>query len=222
MAVILRSGVTTSSGVEFEPIARATSPAVPHGEDRRAASDAGHRSPNGDNVVNEEERRKTGTRVLDAETGEDDVRAETTGEQWLDYVGTIDRPLRQRRRELADRLTRLAKRVMDSRGKTRMAADVEVLKHELSRCHDVLGGSRSESNFLSIVTLVEACLASMDWKNASKEQLAEILKVLSTGCSDAHVTFEDFDHVSRVFRTSGLRTMPSFDVALEEDRSSGY
>lgn len=214
--------MTTSSGVEFEPIARATSPALVHDEDRRAASDPLHKSANGYEVVDEESYRKTGTRVLHTETGEDDARAETSGEQRLGYAATGDRPTRQRRRELADRLSRLVKRVVDSRGKVRMAADIEVLKHELSRCHEVLGGSRSESNFLSIVTLVEACLASMDWKNASKEQLAEILKALSTGRSDAYVTFEDFDHVSRVFRTSGLRTMPSFDVALEEDRSSGY
>jgi hypothetical protein len=121
------------------------------------------------------------------------------------------------RRKLAGRLDSLMNRVIESHGKVSMAANLQLLKRELSRCHDVLGALTYESDYLSIVTLVEANLASMDWKSATKQQLRQVEQALAVGCAESSVTFDDYTRAARRLRGSGLPTMPSFELGTEEE-----
>ena len=64
-------------------------------------------------------------------------------------------------RSLLAQVDRLAARV----GDVSLAAEIQLLKRELVRSHPVLSVRREDNNFLSVVTLVEAALASLTWKD---------------------------------------------------------
>lgn len=212
----------TSPFAKREPFAKGTNPEWDEEDDRRPGALPLVRAPDDREVDEERDSNRTRTKVLRSEQGDEDQVDQTTGEE------SLVEPLRpigafiDERCELAHRLERLVQRMLDNHGKVRMAADVQLLRRELSRGHDILGSSRRESNYLSIVTLVEAALSDMDWKTVTTQQLREIRNAVSIGYSDADVTFEAFDHVSRVFRTSGLRTMPPIDFTLEEADSDEF
>src|SRR4051812_44321820 len=69
------------------------------------------------------------------------------------------------RPELARHLLARAERLAPRLGDVSLAVEIQLLKRELSRGHDVLASNREERDFLSVVTLVEAALASLTWKH---------------------------------------------------------
>ncbi len=62
-------------------------------------------------------------------------------------------------RHLLARVDRLASRL----GGVSLAAEVQLLKRDLVRGHALLSVRPEDNNFLSVVTLVEAALASLTW-----------------------------------------------------------
>jgi hypothetical protein len=122
-----------------------------------------------------------------------------------------------KRQECSRRLSGLVANARRDRGTIAMAADVQLLKRELSRAHTLLGASRSESNYVSIITLVEATLASLDWKTATEQQLLQVQKALEVGGDSSTVTFDDFNKQRRLFRGNDLPTFPKFDFSADED-----
>lgn len=122
----------------------------------------------------------------------------------------------EQRREMAGRLCELMTRVVSNCGRVRMAADIELLKRELARCHEVLGQTGLESDYVSIITLVEASIASMDWKHATKDQLRRVNEILTVGRDTTPVTFDHFNKALKVLRGHMLPTGPSFEIDVEE------
>src|ERR671936_38491 len=67
------------------------------------------------------------------------------------------------RADLARQLLARADRLEALLGTVPLATEIQLLKRDLSRGHDVLRHA-GETNFLSVVCLVEAALASLTWK----------------------------------------------------------
>ena len=88
--------------------------------------------------------------------------------------------------------------------------------------HDVLR-STGETNFLSVVTLVESALACLIWKQYTPEVVDALRQAFSAGTQPTPFTFPDYDAVRRLFRERGIPTVPSIDLnALEaEDLDDG-
>jgi hypothetical protein len=119
------------------------------------------------------------------------------------------------RKAIAERLHLLMERVLASHGTVKMAANVAVLRHELSKAHEKIGHSTIESDYLSIITLVESNLASMDWKLAQKSQLKKVAEVLAFGRQN-YLVFDDYNKAVKVLRGQMLPTGPSFEIDVHE------
>jgi hypothetical protein len=117
--------------------------------------------------------------------------------------------------ELARLLLSRVERLSELLGTVPIATEIQLLKRDLSRSHDFLRTAR-ETNFLSLVTLIESALACLTWKQYTPEVVAALHEALSAGTRQEPFTFADYDGVRRQFAQRGIRTMPSIDLdALE-------
>ena len=119
-------------------------------------------------------------------------------------------------RQLLARVDRLAPRLND----VSLAAEVQLLKRDLARGHPILSARPEDNNFLSVVTLVEAALASLTWKGYTPTILDALRQAFSAGLRDGEITFEEYDAIRRHFKASGIPTGPTIDLSspdLEED-----
>ena len=87
-------------------------------------------------------------------------------------VGITGREAASLRQTVATEVVRAIGRVIAAHGTIKMAADLQLLKKRLSRCHDELGQLRSESDFLSIAVCVEMALGTKNWKEITRQELA--------------------------------------------------
>ena len=97
-------------------------------------------------------------------------------------------------------------------GDVSFATNLQLLKRDLSRCHDVLGKHPSESNFLSIITLVEAALAQFKLKDYTPAQLEWIRAAIDVGYRQSSVSFDDYDQIRREFAQHDIDTHPRIDL----------
>lgn len=121
----------------------------------------------------------------------------------------------------AKTLKELLKRTLKSAGKVQIMGDVQLIKRELSRCHDHFRNSRAEADFLSIVVLIESCLASIDPKQLTQNQLRAISTTLDHSLNSTRVTFDDYNKAQKVIRGAMLRTGPTFELDLSEETGAG-
>src|SRR5208283_548554 len=99
------------------------------------------------------------------------------------------------RRQLAEETCDAIARVLASHGSVRMASHLQLLKRQLSKCHDALGPLKSEADFLSIVVLVELELGNRDWKSLSRPELQDLKTVLQVGVKEPQVTFDHYNQM---------------------------
>jgi hypothetical protein len=99
-------------------------------------------------------------------------------------------------------------------GEVSLAAEVQLLKRELARGHAVLSVRPEDNNFLSVITLVEAALASLTWKVYTPAVLDALKRAFCTGVGEEEYSFEQYDAVRRHFKASGIATGPTIDLAL--------
>jgi hypothetical protein len=98
-----------------------------------------------------------------------------------------------------------------------LATEVQLLKRDLSRGHDVLRVA-GETSFLSVVALVESALACLTWKQYSPEIVDALREAFTAGTRQGPFTFADYDAVRRLFAERGVPTIPSIDLeALEPE-----
>ena len=100
----------------------------------------------------EEEQNKAGTSEVDQ------GRTEKEPERAEDAEG--GRVRSERARDLVQRVSQLLPLV----GDVSLATHISLLKRDLSRCHDALKDYPDESNYLSIITLVESAMTQLKWK----------------------------------------------------------
>jgi hypothetical protein len=124
-------------------------------------------------------RTRNGSTVTDidpAEKGNEDDRnraeaVEADDEQSVTELATVDDGEGIRvRSELARDLVNRVDALIPMVGDVALATNIQLLKRDLSRCHDALAGYPSESNFLSIVTLIESATAQKKWKQYTQPQ----------------------------------------------------
>src|ERR1700733_11913164 len=95
------------------------------------------------------------------------------------------------RPELAKQLLARVDRLEARLGDISVAAEIQLLKRELARGHAVLSRRREDNNFLSVVTLVEAALASLTWKDYTPRVLDLLRRAFSAGNREGEFTFEE-------------------------------
>jgi hypothetical protein len=135
-------------------------------------------------------------------------------------LGTEQRPATRAdlARQLLARVDRLAPRLHN----VSLAAEVQLLKRELARSHPILSAGPEDNNFLSVVTLVEAALASITWKGYTPAVLDALRLAFSAGLREGEFTFEEYDAIRRHFKASGIPTGPTIDLSshdMEEDKN---
>jgi len=76
----------------------------------------------------------------------------------------------------------------------------------------------SETNFLSIITLIESSLSQLKLKEYTSEHLECIRAAVDVGYRQTQVNFSDYDRIRREFDTVGIDTHPRIDLdSLSED-----
>ena len=115
------------------------------------------------------------------------------------------------RARISRELTSAISRMIPHVGSVKLTALLQLIKRDLSKCHDVFRGKRSEANFLSIVALVENALAGVNWKRMTKQNLERLKTALTVGESQRRVTFADVKRVRNDMIAGGLLGGPAFD-----------
>jgi hypothetical protein len=124
-------------------------------------------------------------------------------------------------RQLLARVDRLATRL----GDVSLAPEVQLLKRELVRGHAILSARPEDNNFLSVITLVEATLASLTWKGYTPGVLDSLRGAFSAAGRAGELTFEEYDAIRRRFKASGIPSGPTIDLSspeLEEDEDGPH
>jgi hypothetical protein len=116
-----------------------------------------------------------------------------------------------RRVAVASELTTLAGRVVASFGKPKMTADLLLLQKALSNAHGQMQGLRSERDYVSIVSLAEASLQNLKWKEVSKPALEQVLAALRMGTEQKAMSYDEVNRQAHAFRARGLQTLPIFE-----------
>jgi hypothetical protein len=137
----------------------------------------------------------------------------------LTWLG-LNRPAT--RADLARQLLTRVERLPALLGAVPLATEVQLLKRDLSRGHEVLRLA-GETNFLSVITLVEAALACLTWKQYNLDVVEALRQAFTAGARQGAFTFNDYDTVRRLFGERGIPIVPAIDLdALEpEDLDDG-
>jgi hypothetical protein len=123
-------------------------------------------------------------------------------------------------RQLLARVDRLAPRL----GDVSLAAEVQLLKREIVRGHAILSARPADNNYLSVVILVEATLASLTWKRYTPGILDALRRAFAAGVGEGEFTFDAYDAIRRDFKTSGIPagpTIPLTSPAAETEEEDG-
>ena len=112
-------------------------------------------------------------------------------------------------RQLLARVDRLSTRL----GDVSLAAEVQLLERELARGHANLSARPEDNNFLSVITLVEAALASLTWKEYTRRVLDALRGAFSVAGREGELTFEEYDAIRRHFKASGIPSGPTIDLS---------
>ncbi len=124
------------------------------------------------------------------------------------------------RPELARLLLARVDRLDPRLGDVSLAIEVQLLKRDLSRGHEMLASRPEDNNYLSVLTLIEAALASLTWKGYTPGVLEALRRAFSAGTREEAFTFADYDAIRRHFVVSGISTVPRIDLtspALEAE-----
>lgn len=186
--------LTTSRSLPFETAL--TEPQYPNWEAARIATGSKVESvERGD----EELRNSADFRIRDLEADAQETAAEN---------GDSGRVRSELARELLNRVDQLIPLV----GEISLATNVQLLKHDLSRCHDKLKGYASESNFLSIVTLIESAMSQLKWKQYTTDQLQLIRSAIDVGYRQPRVQYDDYDQIRQQVQVGRIETTPRIDL----------
>lgn len=132
----------------------------------------------------------------------------TASEEAVSSDGEAVRVRSEIARDLIHRVDELVPLV----GDVALATNVQLLKRDLSRCHDLLRGHPRESDFLSIVTLVESSLAQLKWKQYTRPQLETIRQVFDIGYRQVQVGFEEYEKARTLFCSKHVEATPRIDL----------
>jgi hypothetical protein len=118
---------------------------------------------------------------------------------------------------VATNISKAMSAVIASRKKISMPANLQVLRRRLSDALGVVLISGKESNYASVITLIESTLAASDWKHLSLEQLREIQRAVDLGLVDREVTFDEYRKAAKRIRGYSIQTRPATDFSETAD-----
>jgi hypothetical protein len=125
------------------------------------------------------------------------------------------------RADLARQLLAHAERLSALLGTVPLASEIQLLKRDLSRGHDVLRPA-GETNYLSVVCLVEAALASLTWKQYTPVVVDALREAFTAGTRQGPFTFDDYDAIRQLFRERDISVGPTIDLdALDPEDLDG-
>lgn len=116
------------------------------------------------------------------------------------------------RSELARDLVQRVDELLPLLGDVSLATHIGLLKRDLSQCHDALRDHPGESNYLSIVTLVESAMAELKWKQYGKPQLDTIRQALDIGYRQVRVHFDHYEKARTLFSQQSVHSTPRIDL----------
>jgi hypothetical protein len=162
-------------------------------------------------------RRITGAAVEAEERGNEDVANEAdpiepAERQRAQRAPQYDSEAARRRSELARDLLGRTEQMMPLVNDPALAVNIRLLRKDLAGCHDRLKDSPSESDFLSLVTLIESAIATRKWKEYTQDLLEQIHSAIDIGYRKSHVRFEDYDQVRRQFLAGSAGASPRIDL----------
>jgi hypothetical protein len=111
-------------------------------------------------------------------------------------------------RDVLDRMERIIPLV----GDVALPTNIELLKRDLSRCHDQLRNRPAESGFLSIVTLMESALTQRKWREFTREQFQRMRSAIEVGYLQSRVTFDDYERVRREVADDDIDATPRISL----------
>ena len=103
------------------------------------------------------------------------------------------------RADLARQLLGRVERLPSLLATVPLATEVQLLKRDLSRGHDLLRASPGEVSFLSVITLVESALACLTWKQYTPVVVDALRQAFAGGTRLVPFTFADYDFVRGAF-----------------------
>jgi hypothetical protein len=115
------------------------------------------------------------------------------------------------RADLARQLLARVERLPALLGTVPLATEIQLLKRDLSRGHDVLRPA-GETSYLSVICLVEAALASLTWKQYTPVVIDALREAFTTGTRQEPFTFNDYDAIRRMFGERGISVVPTIDL----------
>jgi hypothetical protein len=164
-------------------------------------------------------RRDTGPEVDPYERGDEEERnqaAGTAAEEGRAMKEAVapaeDGEAGRVRSEVARDLIRRVDDLLPLVGDVALATNLQLLKRDLSRCHDVLRGHPGESDFLSIVVLAESAMAQLKWKQYTRPQLEAIRQVFEIGYRQVQVGFEDYEKARSLLCSKHVEVTPRIDL----------
>jgi hypothetical protein len=97
-------------------------------------------------------------------------------------------------------------------GNLALGVETQLRKRELSRGHHVLRDWPGENAFLSVITLVEAALAALTWKQYTPEIIDVVRQAFQAGVQPGAFTAREYDSIRRSFNAQRLQTSPTIDL----------
>lgn len=153
-------------------------------------------------------------------TVEEDDETEEEVNRSTDEFATVNRISSReaiaKRRAIASRLESILEDVIASVGKAKMTTELQLLRRELARSRPQIRELRAERDYLSIVSLVEASLKNVNWKEVSKPQLEQIRESLTIGASNGPVSYSEVSRQARLLRSRGFQTLPVFEFDIND------
>lgn len=113
---------------------------------------------------------------------------------------------------LAQRLLDQLESLPAKLGDVGLAIELQLLKRALARGHVELRSVPDENAYLSVVTLVEAALACLTWKEYTPAILDAFRSAFVAGTRPGPFRSQDYDALRRHFRTQAIPVSPRVDL----------
>lgn len=123
----------------------------------------------------------------------------------------------QLRRDLARRLDQELGELLVLVGTPAFAINLHRVKRTLLEGHDLLSPHRSESDFDSLLVLVELALACLPWKQLTGSHVKALQRVIRLGCGKRTIGIGDQERARKILNAARIETIPRLDLTSVEE-----
>ena len=160
--------------------------------------------------------RRTASSLAGVELGDEKVRDWATGteHQLQDELhdSRFNPEAARTRSELSrDLLTRIDE-LIPAVDTISLSTRINLFKRDLIRCHDALGEAPTESDFLSIVTLLESTLSQKRWRDYTVQDFRHLRDAVEVGYNNPQVGYADYEAVRVKLFKAGMDGNPSIKL----------